>query len=196
MSTIVFATARLTIRSASADNAPLFHALWTDPRVMINVGFPRGLPVTLDEIREKIVLSGAPPFDSLLVVERTADRRPIGECRLGAPREDGIAETDVKLLPDFWGHGYGSEVKRGLVGYLFTHTGCLAVEATPNVDNLASIRMQEAVGGVRIGEATYHFPETMQDYTAPVHHYVYRVTRAAWQARRDPDHTPEGDIDH
>jgi RimJ/RimL family protein N-acetyltransferase len=55
---------------------------------------------------------------------------------------------------------YGVEIKQALVDYLFTHTDCSAVEATPNVENKASIKMQEAVGGVCLGEATFQVPES------------------------------------
>lgn len=89
----------------------------------------------------------------------------------------------MKLLPAFWGQRYGVEVKQGLLDYLFTHTDCEAVEATPNVANLASIKMQEAVGGVRIDEAIFHFPEAMQRYTVPVHYYTYRVSRKDWSTK-------------
>jgi RimJ/RimL family protein N-acetyltransferase len=58
-----------------------------------------------------------------------------------------------------------------------------AVEATPNVDNIASIKMQEAVGAVRVGEAVYTFPESMQAYTVPVHHTIYRLYRSTWAER-------------
>jgi hypothetical protein len=42
--------------------------------------------------------------------------------------------------------------------------------------------MQEAVGGVRVGEAVFEFPDSMRDTTEPVHCFVYHVTRAAWLA--------------
>jgi RimJ/RimL family protein N-acetyltransferase len=73
------------------------------------------------------------------------------------------------------------EIKRGLLDYLFTHTDCDAVQATPNVNNIASIKMQEAVGGERVGEEVYQFPESMRDFTTPVHHYIYRVYRRTWE---------------
>ena len=98
------------------------------------------------------------------------------------PNPEGIARTDIKLLPAFWGKRYGVEVKRALLSHLFTHTDCVAVEAGPNVNNIASIKMQEAVGGVRVGEAVHEFPEKMRDYTTPVRHYVYRVERSDWSA--------------
>ncbi len=47
--------------------------------------------------------------------------------------------------------------------------------------NIASIKMQEAVGGVRIGEDVYEFPESMREFTTPVHCYIYRVYRNAWE---------------
>ncbi len=173
-------TARLTIRPAEIEDAGLFLRLWTDPRVMTQVGFPRGLPVSLEEIQSQIEQSGPSEFDQLLVVETRAPCKTIGECRMHAPDSHGIAKTDVKLLPEFWGHHYGVEIKRALLQHLFAHTGCQAVEATPNVSNTASIKMQEAVGGIRVGEQVHTFPEAMQSYTVPVHHYIYHVRRSDW----------------
>lgn len=175
--TVVFPTERLRVRTATADDAPLVHELWTSPEVMKNVGYPGGLSLTLDDVRERIA-DDTDVLDSLLIVE-TKDGTPIGQCLLGHPDEEGIAETDIKLLPANWGRGYGVEVKQGLLDYLFTHTDCLAVEATPNVGNIASIRMQEAVGAERVGEGVFESPGA-----TPVHHYVYRVTRETWETNR------------
>ncbi len=177
MSNFLFETARLRIRLANEGDAGLFLALWNDPAVMRFVGFPLGLQTNLDEIRANIARRADAPFTRLLVVERKEDGSAIGECKMQQPDAEGIAETDVKLLPVYWGNGYGVEVKRGLVAYLFEHTHCLAVQATPNVENIASIKMQEAVGAVRVGEGIFTFPDSMKAFTTPVAHYVYRVYR-------------------
>jgi RimJ/RimL family protein N-acetyltransferase len=177
----VLETERLVVRRATADDVELYCELWNEPRVMGNVGFPHGLRVTKAQVTDLIQEQDDSAFDCLLVVELKGQGQTIGECKLGTPDEQGIAETDVKLLPSFWGHKYGVEIKRGLVDYLFTHTGCAAVQATPNVGNIASIKMQEAVGGVRVGEDVFEFPESMRDFTAPVHCYIYRVYREAWE---------------
>jgi len=180
----VFETERLTVRTATVDDVDLFYALWNNPRVMQHVGFPQGLGITRDELQERLSKQGGSEFDHLLVVELTATGQAIGECKLSSPDEDGIAEPDVKLLPEFWGHKYGAEIWRGLVGYQFSHTGCAAVHGTPKVDNVASIKMQEGAGGVCIGESVYEFPESMRDYTTPVYHYTYRVSRGDWNKAR------------
>jgi RimJ/RimL family protein N-acetyltransferase len=182
--TPVFETERLAVRTATVRDVDLFYALWTNPQVMTNVGFPQGLRITREQLEERLAKQGGSEFEQLLVIELRATGQVIGECKLSRPNEEGIAEPDIKLLPAFWGHKYGIEVWRELLAYLFAHTDCDAVQTTPNVGNIASIKMQEAVGGVCVGEDVYHFSESMRDYTTPVHHYIYRVYRAEWQQNR------------
>jgi RimJ/RimL family protein N-acetyltransferase len=178
---IVFETSRLLIRLAAVEDANFVHQLWTNPHVMSNVGFPNGIPITCAEIQARIASGDKSEFDQLLVIVLRQTGQAIGECGMSRPNSEGIAITDVKLLPVFWGNKYGTEVKHGLLDYIFTHTDSTAVEATPNVGNAASIKMQEAVGGIRVGESIYKFPESMQGYTSPVHHYIYHVRRTDWQ---------------
>jgi RimJ/RimL family protein N-acetyltransferase len=158
---MIFTTARLKIRKAlpTEEDVEMYFRLWTDPRVMTNVGYPHGIAITREKMRQMLETQGQSEFNHLLVIERRSDGQRLGECALHPPDENGIAGTDVKLLPAYWGHAYGVEVKRGLLDYLFTHTDCHAVRASPNVNNRPSIRMQEAVGGQRIEEFVYEFPE-------------------------------------
>jgi len=178
---VVFETKRIAVRLAAVEDVEIFYRLWTDPQIMSNVGYPNGLPITREDIKCQISEGGTSEFQQLLIVSIKSTGQAIGECKLHWPDPEGIATTDVKLLTEFWGNKYGVEVKRGLLDYLFTHTECLAVDASPNVGNIASIKMQEAVGGVCIGESIYEFPESKRKYTTPVHHYIYRVSRADWQ---------------
>ena len=152
------------------------------------VGFPHGLGLDADGVRRAIQRGleqgDSRHLDARLVAERRQDGVIIGECKLGTPTTDGISETDVKLLPEYWNQGYGVEIKRGLLAYLFTHTECKVVAASPNVENIASIRMQEAVGGERVGEKVYEFPPEKRDFTCPVHCYIYHVHRDTWEKTR------------
>ena len=179
----VFTTCRLTIRLATPNDVDLFYQLWTDPRVMSNVGFPQGIPISRSQIKRQIESNGSSEFEHLLVVELKSTGQAIGECHMSHINCENIASTDVKLLPTFWGNKYGIEVKQGLLDYLFTHTECEEVEATPNKGNIASIKMQEAVGGICVGERLFEFPESMQSYTSPVNSYIYRVRREDWRKR-------------
>jgi RimJ/RimL family protein N-acetyltransferase len=178
---IVVETERLIICKAAEGDADFYYQLWTNPDVMRNVGFPQGMRVTREEIEKRLQAAGASPLGRLLVARLEGTRETIGECWMDCPNEEGISETDVKLLPRYWGNRYGVEIKRALVAYLFTHTQCRIIQASPNVENIASIRMQEAAGAVRIDEGIYEFPEKMRDYTAPVYYYTYQVHREEWE---------------
>ncbi len=184
---IIFETKRLYVRPATIGDVDLFFALWSNPQVMSNVGFPQGLQITRKEIEKKIQNQGVSEFDQFLVIVLKSTGQVLGECKLHLPNPKGIARTDIKLLPKFWGNKFGVEIKRGLLSYLFMNTDCIIVEATPNIGNIASIKMQEAVGGQRIGESVYHFPEEKRDYTKPVHLYIYHVFREAWQGNMETE---------
>lgn len=178
---IIFETERLLVCKATVDDVEMYYELWTNPQVMGNVGFPQGLKVTYTQIENMIREQGDGAYNGRLVVILKATGEKLGEAALHLPDEDGIAETDVKLLPQYWGNKYGVEVKQGLVNYLFTHTDCKVVQASPNVNNTASIKMQEAVGGMRMGEKVHEFPTHMRDYTQDVHAFIYHVRRRDWE---------------
>ncbi len=137
----VFETERLIIRLATEADAEFYHTLWTHPQVMKNVGFPQGLPITREEIRERLAQASGDAFNRLLVVEKRATGESIGECKLARPDPDddeGVAEPDIKLLPEHWGQGYGREIWTALVAYQFEHTDGAAVQTTPNIHNPAA----------------------------------------------------------
>lgn len=180
--TIVFETERCIVRLAVESDLGFYMALWTNPDVMRHLGFPQGIPVTPEEMRATLIRQGETEFDRLLVIELKATGQPIGECKLSRP-EDGVSEPDIKLLPVYWGQGYGTEVWQGIVSYQFRNTDCEAIVTSPNVANAAAIRLYEAAGAVRVGESVYAFPEAMRDFTTPVHSYTYRLSRLDWQQK-------------
>ena len=192
----ILETERLRVRIATVGDIDLFYALWTNPQVMKHVGFPHGLRITRSELEERLSKQGPSEFDRLLVVELKATGQAIGEGKLGTPDEESLAEPDVKLLPEFWGRKCGVEAWRALIKYQFTHTECDAVQGTPNTENIASIKMQEATGAMRVGEGVYQFPKSMREYTTPVHYYVYRLHRTDWERQvatlTGPGRTSEG----
>ena len=82
---LVFETERLVVRTATVEDADLFYALWTDPRVMKHVGFPQGLRITQSELEERLSKQRGSEFERLLVVELKATGQAIGECKLDTP---------------------------------------------------------------------------------------------------------------
>ena len=186
MSTVnatLFTTVRLSVRQATVADAALLYALWTDPRVMTFVGFPQGLRISQAAIEAQLAHPEEAQTRRLLIAQLATTGQAIGQLKLAMPDAQGIAEPDIKLLPQVWGLGYGQELWPALINYQFQQTDCQLVQATPNVANQASIRLQEAAGLQRVGEAVYEFPATMRDYTSPVRHYIYQLHRSDWLAQ-------------
>jgi RimJ/RimL family protein N-acetyltransferase len=175
-----FETRRLAVRAAVPGDVSFIVSLWSDARVMRFVGFPDGIPTAAEDVPRRI--ERGREVDALLIAQlRTGER--IAQCMLGAPDADGVSEPDIKLHPSFWGRGYGRELWATLVDQAFLRTTCTIVRGTPNVANIASIRMQESARMRRVGESVAGFPASMRDFTTPVPHYVYEISRAEWMRR-------------
>ena len=184
-------TDRLAIRQATAEDANYIHSLWTSPDVMKYVGYPRGLLIDVEEVQSQIERDGGGEFGSRLIVEdrRTGER--IGQTKLGIPDENGICEPDIKLHPDHWGVGYGSELWTALIDYAFTHPETQIVRGTPNRSNIASVRMQRGAGMETIAEGEFSNEGSPHPGAVPVPHYVLHISREQWmeKARRMQEET-------
>ena len=166
----------------SKDDALFISMLWRNRDVMKFVGFPEGIkesPENIIRITKERIKKGA---EHHLIIERKG--KSIGEALIRYDKKDKFAETDVKLLPKYQGRGYGIEVKRVLLIWIFKNTDARGVKATPNVKNIASIRMQEGVGGKRIKRIRYEFPKNMSSFTIPVESYLYIVYRRNWEKQK------------
>jgi GNAT superfamily N-acetyltransferase len=124
------------------------------------IGFPKGLAITIGDVRRQIESGPDSEFGSLLIAELLETGLPMGQCKIGAPDEEGICEPDIKLKPEYWGNGYGKELWAALIDYAFTHPLAKIVQGTPNFANSASVRMQlgsvmvQVDGGVRLPESS------------------------------------------
>lgn len=103
-------------------------------------------------VRERIQENGLVNSQGgTLIVERVADRTPIGtvswrEVRYGPNPESICWNIGISLIPEARGHGVGSEAQRTLVAYLFATTPVKRIEAGTDVDNLAEQRALEKAG--------------------------------------------------
>jgi len=181
---MLFTTRRLRVRRATTEDATFIHALWTSPAVMHYVGFPRGLDVTVDEVRRQIEATNDADFGSRLIVERIEDGRGIGQTKLGVPDDDGVCEPDIKLHPGVWGRGYGTELWNALIDHAFEHSDARVVQGTPNRDNAASVRMQRRAGMRKVADGVFDAHLGKAPGTVPVPYVKLQITRQEWFARR------------
>ena len=177
---MIFQTKRLKVRKAETSDVEMYLSLWNCGKVMRNVGFPKGLGISVEKMRKKIECFDQSEFDQTLVILEKESGKRIGECKLGLPNKIGISTTDIKLLPEYWGKGYGKEIKNALCKYLFNNTTAKTIESSPNEENIASQKMQIACGGKEISREVYHFPPEMQRFTEDVNCVIYHIRKEDW----------------
>jgi CTP:molybdopterin cytidylyltransferase MocA/RimJ/RimL family protein N-acetyltransferase len=171
-------TDRLIIRKASLDDASFIVSIWNNPVVMIHAGFPEGLNCSVATVKKQIADQNDCSFlNQLLIVSQKETGTLVGQVWMYAPDSSGKSTTDIKLLPDWQGMRYGIELKQALVKHLFEKTDCFFVEATPNVDNIASIRMQESAGAVRVGRGFFKPDSTTTIPITNIEYWIYRIYR-------------------
>ena len=177
-------TQRLGIRRATVQDATFIHTLWTMPAVMRFVGFPQGLAISVAEIENEVTNSPDSEFGSRLIVTLLETREQIGQCKIGAPDCDGICEPDIKLLPAYWGKGYGKELWAAMVDYAFLHSPARVVQGTPNQANTSSIRMQLGSGMTQVDEGLFPVHPSRHPGAVAVPYYKLHITREQWKARQ------------
>ena len=172
---------RTTLRPTGPEDLIfLLETLWNDGEVMRYVGYPKGLGIDEEGMRTW--------FDRL-AENRGQDREhwivevkgePIGEafyrrcdeyCGYRAPK---MAELDLKLKPQSWGHGYGSDALRTLATYLFAQ-GFKTLVVSPNLENEAALMLYERLGFT--AKLRFHAEET------GAMHAVLSLTEARFKAR-------------
>ncbi len=106
------------------------------------------LPYFVERLRAEPEI--APWWARLLVRRET--REAVGSAGFGGgPDEAGTVVIGYSVYPVFHGHGYATEAVRGLVGWALAQPGVARVRATITPDNVASLRVAEKAGLVRVG---------------------------------------------
>ena len=177
---VEFETDRLRIRRFRMDEAEAMAGYRSDPEVSRWV--PWSPPYPVEKARELIGTAGARAglergAWSLMAIERRVDGALIGDCVVKLNGEDG-QQALVGYVVDraHHGHGYATEVVRGLVGVLFETHRLHRLSAYVCEENRVSQHVLEKVGFRR--EA--HFVEGLLLKGAWVSEFLYAILRCEW----------------
>jgi RimJ/RimL family protein N-acetyltransferase len=146
---VFLTTERLSFRQFTPHDAPLLHALDSDPEVMryISKGQPTPLArIAQDLLPQWIRYGTATPHLGYWATHEQASGEFIGWFHLRPdrynPRE---IELGYRLQRQVWGKGYATEGARALIAMAFAQ-GVECVVARTLVDNLAARRVMEKCG--------------------------------------------------
>ncbi len=130
---------------------PTFRAELATPAGPLSVTFPASWPGDALAVFPLLLESGGDAGQFILI-----DRESMGAVGLmgskGGLSDLGDLEIGYGLNPECWGQGYATEALRALLPHWRATTGVRRVTAETCVSNVASARVLEKCGFVRVGE--------------------------------------------
>lgn len=159
-------TERTIIRLPKISDFEFIKNLWLDSEVMKFIGFPRGMELPDDEIGDW--LNNKDSAKVRLIVEEKTSGKQIAETgwqtNIEYPHANGrkSSNIDIKISQSHWGQGYGTEILKGLIDYIFNNTDLEVLFVDPNIENIAAIKLYEKIGFKKIGQPVFHNSDNMQ----------------------------------
>ena len=144
----------VVLRRHAPENLAAFQRWYADPRVVRLTRYQDG-PMTAAEI-ERFFAARALGTDSLaMAIHLRSDNRLIGTCALSQlDADNGSALFHITIgETDAWGHGYGTDATRLIVGHAFDRLGLHRIALTVFAFNERAIRAYRSVGFVVEGRA-------------------------------------------
>jgi RimJ/RimL family protein N-acetyltransferase len=157
---------RLTLSELAAEDLPFLLELWHMPEVMRYADeFPRlrrwskseGPEDAWKQYQERRAELGSEYTQLILwlagarIGESFVCPLPEGYTFGRWQKPDGVLSVmgDIKLAPEHWGQGWGTQGMRQVVDWVFGHTNCTLFVVPPHRKNPAAERVYEKAGFVR-----------------------------------------------
>ncbi len=145
---MILETARLRLRTITADDAPFYYELVNDPTWLEFIG-DKGIR-SVEQARAAIidgpVAMQARHGHSLYVMERKQDCRALGLC--GLIRRDFLPDVDIgyAIRPEHFGQGYTFEAAQAVLQLARGPLGITRVLGLTAPGNINSIRLLNKLG--------------------------------------------------
>ncbi len=184
---VLFSTLRLAVRIMLESDAAVVAAYRDDPAISVFQDWD--LPYTVVHARERLAeqadFDGIPvgQWANLAMVRRDdPEQTVIGDLACHLHESGRIAEIGYTLRTEFQGHGYASEGAGALVDHLLATTQVHRIEGSLDKDNVASMRVLEAIG-LTFETLTRQSYPMRGGWEDDLRYAMLRDDRAAWLDR-------------
>jgi len=157
---VVIKTQHLLIHPMTQQHLKFLLKLWNDPEIMRYAGFAKNWNYAqickwFEKYKKNITKYGNTEIHFIVKLKKEGR---IGESGLGrlrsgwscpnykAPKNKLALMTDVKLIKPYWNKGYGTEVMKTIVQYVFSETEADILLVPPHKENIPAIKVYEKTG--------------------------------------------------
>ncbi len=143
---IIFHGERVIIKLTEENDLKYIKDLWNEGEVMKWVGFPNGLDVTIEKVKEWFEKIRNYELAKHFVVY-TNENTFCGELFYRKDVEHQRAGLDIKFLPNSRGKGLAAESLKLLIEYIFNNENNInAVWTEPSIDNFSARKLYSKCG--------------------------------------------------
>ncbi|AYA36207.1 N-acetyltransferase [Hymenobacter oligotrophus] len=158
-------TPRLALRRISPADFEVYFRLNTDPHIMRYTGPPKSEEV----VRQYLANMAAdyerwPDMGRFLTVEK-ASENVVGLHLLKPLDQTEMIEVGYRLLPEYWGRGYATEMAQALVQYGFSELNLPQIVGVTLPANVASQHVLEKCG-LRYQKQEFYYGFEQRFYAA------------------------------
>lgn len=142
---VEFKNESIRIKETSEDDLPNILRLWNDGNVMSFVGFPNGLGVTIEKLKEWLSWAIAKPLRCHYSIYHV-DFGYCGETFYNVNELHELAALDIKLLPNVRGKGIATYSLSFVIEQAFQQGNAAKVYVDPHPDNKKAWNLYNKLG--------------------------------------------------
>lgn len=182
---LIIQTHRLSCFPINRGHLKFLLRLWNEPEIMRYAGFAKNWSYTqikewYKKYKKRLEKHGN---SEIQFIHKLRNGRLIGESGIGRLKVGWscrnyktlkgklVLMTDVKLVKHFWNKGYGTEVMKAIVHYVFTRTNADILLVPPHRDNIPAIKVYEKAGFKKTKGIWYRY------------HMIYKMTKEDFRER-------------
>lgn len=166
---------RLYYDFLTEDDLVCIEKWWNDGNVTAPMGFPDGLHVTIQQLKQRFqkefAAVGQPTEQRTLIIYEKKSNKPIGELAYG---EYNKVEKSCRLAikigeTSCQGRGYGKEALQWFMEFLHKEYGITTILIDSIHDNAAAVHLYEKLGFAE----TERIPDYWTDETGKAHDIIF-----------------------
>ncbi|MEN8124140.1 MAG: GNAT family N-acetyltransferase [Bacteroidota bacterium] len=139
---MILETERLSVRNLSENDSDLFFELMSNPNVMDPIPQKIFTRMESDSKLTELILLEKSSYPKIWSLTEKWNGELIGICGFLKNNDDDY-EIAYRLIENFWGKGYGTEIVKGLIEYSFKELKIDKITADVNTKNLKSSNILE-----------------------------------------------------
>lgn len=141
----IIKTNKIMVRPVKVSDAEIFFKWWNNGELMKDVGFSKGLNISLEKIKERFSIMDK---TKIFIIYDTVSKEPIGELSYGElNNEEKSCRIGIKICEvSLQGKHYGHEALCAFLDYLYSELDLNIIYIDTFLNNVRALNLYKKIG--------------------------------------------------